>query len=484
MAVFQGEPVANRPGARANPPEPLIDRAMTNNARLRPDEFAILEEEARRNQIPEQFSSVLEQERLTRGLTPAQAEALNLQREQISEGPRGLDYLENLTTGRTPEELTRVGQGIEDLGADYYRGYMDRGSYTMGSLEQNYPELYEREQAIRAGDIDPYLQQIGDQSIDPYLERVQTRGIDPADISRFQDPYMRDVVDASLRDFDVGTDRAANVRRARQAGAGAFGGRQGLYDAQLDAEIARQRGGLGAGLRSQGYQQALGAATRQADLGQRADISDQSTMLRGGQTQLQRDLTADRLNQATMLAGGRDQLARGLTAQQATAQNIMNRKLRDADLAYQGDRQRLGAIGARERGLGLQANLAQQNAQLAQEYARLGLLGQQIGGQNIGRLFDIGTGQFKQPLQLLTLGTERFGEDRTRDALREYEEESRGSGQNFGFGMTPYKSPGSPGQGTLNLFGDSGAFGFGGNTSGFGGSGYGPFADPNEPTYA
>jgi hypothetical protein len=442
---------------------------MTDNARLRPDEVAILEEEARRNQIPERFSSVLEQERLTRGLTPAQAEALNLQREQISEGPRGLDYLENLTRG--------TAEGIEDLGADYYRGYMDRGSYTMGSLEQNYPELYEREQAIRAGDIDPYLQQIGDQSIDPYLERVQTRGIDPADISRFQDPYMRDVVDASLRDFDVGADRAANVRRARQAGAGAFGGRQGLYDAQLDAEIARQRGGLGAGLRSQGYQQALGAAIRQADLGQRADISDQATMLRGGQTQLQRDLTADRLNQATMLAGGRDQLARDLTAQQATAQNIMNRKLRDADLAYQGDRQRLGAIAARERGLGLQSGLAQ-------EYARLGLLGQQIGGQNIGRLFDIGTGQFKQPLQLLTLGTERFGEDRTRDALREYEEESRGSGQDFRFGMTPYESPGSPGQGTLNIFGDSGAFGFGGNASGFGGGGYGPFADPNEPTYA
>jgi len=411
------------------------------------------------------------------GLTPAQQEATRRQLALLDEQPRGLDYLENLTTGRTPEELTRVGQGIEDLGADYYRGYMDRGSYTMGSLEQNYPELYEREQAIRAGDIDPYLQQIGDQSIDPYLERVQTRGIDPADISRFQDPYIREVVDASLRDFDVGTDRAANVRRARQAGAGAFGGRQGLYDAQLDAEIARQRGGLGAGLRSQAYQQALGAATRQADLGQRADISDQATMLRGGQTQLQRDLTADRLNQATMLAGGRDQLARDLTAQQATAQNIMNRKLRDADLAYQGDRQRLGAIGARERGLGLQSGLAQ-------EYARLGLLGQQIGGQNIGRLFDIGTGQFKQPLQLLTLGTERFGEDRTRDALREYEEESRGSGQDFRFGMTPYESPGSPGQGTLNLFGDSGAFGFGGNASGFGGSGYGPFADPNEPTYA
>jgi len=419
MAIFRGEPVANSPGMRDQTEiskpinEPIYDRAFSAS------------------ELP------IEQQ-VGIGLTPAQQEATRRQLALLDEQPRGLDYLENLTTGRTPEELTRVGQGIEDLGADYYRGYMDRGSYTMGSLEQNYPELYEREQAIRAGDIDPYLQQIGDQSIDPYLERVQTRGIDPADISRFQDPYMRDVVDASLRDFDVGTDRAANVRRARQAGAGAFGGRQGLYDAQLDAEIARQRGGLGAGLRSQAYQQALGAATRQADLGQRADISDQATMLRGGQTQLQRDLTADRLNQATMLAGGRDQLARDLTAQQATARNIMNRKLQDADLAYQGDRQRLGAIAARERGLNMQANLAQQNAQLAQEYARLGLLGQQIGQAGMGQLYDFGTGQFTQPRELLALGTARFGEDQSLDRNTTYDETIRGSSSGFdakaGFG--------------------------------------------------
>eukprot|EP01047_Picozoa_sp_COSAG01_P115334 COSAG01_NODE_43984_length_424_cov_0.390769_1_plen_39_part_10 len=35
----------------------------------------------------------------------------------------------------------------------------------MGSLEQNYPELYKREQDIKA-------QTIGDQSISPYLQNI------------------------------------------------------------------------------------------------------------------------------------------------------------------------------------------------------------------------------------------------------------------------------------------------------------------------
>ena len=132
-----------------------------------------------------------------------------------------------------------------------------------------------------------------------------------------------------------------------------------------------------------------------------------------------------------MLAGGRDQLARGLTAQQQTAQNIMNRKLRDADLAYQGDRQRLSAIGARERGYGVQAGLAQQNAKLAQEYARLGLLGQQIGQSGMNQLYDFGTGQFTQPLQLLGLGTQRFGEQDNLEQNRMFDETITGSSSGF-----------------------------------------------------
>tara|TARA_R110000764_G_scaffold240036_1_gene341683 strand:+ start:817 stop:2304 length:1488 start_codon:yes stop_codon:yes gene_type:complete len=495
MAVFQGERVAGNFGGRV---DQLIFDNQVQQAGLTPEETRILQEQRRQSNIPENFQSSLETERRGRGLTPTQIEALNLQRNQLGQKTEGLDYLENLTqrgisniddigqsTFETDDRLRQVSGDVGNLGKDYYQGYMDRGSYTMGSLEQNYPELYKREQDINAqtiGDqsISPYLQNIGSSSIDPYLERVgtdqiDTRGINTADIRRFQDPYMQDVVDASLQDFDVGVDRASNLRRARQAGAGAFGGRQGLYDATIDAEQARQRGGLGAGLRSEAYQQALGSATRQADLGQTADISDlerglqaqrsnQQTMLEGGQTQLQRDLQAAQYNQRNMLAGGQAQLERDLNAQrynqaanlqgqESTASNIMDRKFRDAGLAYQGDKQRLGAIDSRQANLLGIANIANQRQnlafarggltteqqKLAQEYARLGLTGQQVGQEGIEQMFNIGTRQFAQPFQLLDLGTNRFGGADTSDENEKFNETAKTSSSGFdaklGFGF-------------------------------------------------
>jgi hypothetical protein len=296
------------------------------------------------------------------------------------EGARGVQDLVGSQTPRIEGALERgIGaQGVasdelDRLNRDYYRGYMDRGSYTMGSLEDNYPDLYEREQDISTGRIDPYLQ------------RVATRGISPDSISRFQDPYMQDVVDASLADFDVGVDRASNMRRARQAGAGAFGGRQGLYDAALDAESARGRGALSSGLRSQAYGQALQTALQDAGLAQRADLADQ----------------------ATFLAGGRDQLGRELTADQATARNIMARKQFDVGAAYQGDAQRLGALDRRRASELQRAGLGGTAANLgmagAQQLFNQGLLGSQT-------LYDMGGAQFTQPFQMLNLGTGLFGD--------------------------------------------------------------------------
>eukprot|EP01050_Picozoa_sp_SAG11_P002833 SAG11_NODE_148_length_14747_cov_217.933517_10_plen_482_part_00 len=481
MAVFQGERVAGNFGGRV---DQLIFDNQVQQAGLTPEETRILQEQQRQANIPETFRSSLETERRGRGLTPTQVEALNLQRNRLGQRPEGLDYLENLTQRGISniddigQSTSQISEDIGNLGKDYYQGYMDRGSYTMGSLEQNYPELYKREQDIKAqtiGDqsISPYLQNIGSSSIDPYLERIgtgeiDTRGINTADIRRFQDPYMQDVVDASLQDFDVGVDRASNLRRARQAGAGAFGGRQGLYDATIDAEQARQRGGLGAGLRSEAYQQALGSATRQADLGQTADISDlerglqaqrsnQQTMLEGGQTQLQRDLQAAQYNQRNMLAGGQAQLERDLQAQrynqaanlqgqESTASNIMDRKFRDAGLAYQGDKQRLGAIDSRQANLlGIsnlnfaRGGLTTEQQQLAQEYARLGLTGQQVGQEGIGQMFDFGTRQFAQPYQLLDLGTNRFGQATNLNKDEQYNETATNSQSGFdaklGFGF-------------------------------------------------
>ena len=413
---FGNEPVARSPGRRVDNSVPRTDAQTYDPARTA-------------NLNNNMF-----------GLYPLQEEGARGVRDVIARDPTpGIDDPVDFTgaINRGVDAQGVGGQYLDDLNRNYYNEYADRGSYTMGSLEQNYPELYEREQAINARNIDPYTQQIGGQSIDPYLERVSTgqidtRGIDTDDISRFQNPYMDSVVDASLADFDTGADRASNIRRARQAGAGAFGGRQGLYDATLDAETNRQRAGLGAGLRAQGYNQALGAAVQQAGLGQRADISDldrslaaqrsnQATMLAGGQTQLQRDLEAQRLNQATALNAGRDQLGRELTAQQATAQNIMNRKLQDAGLAYQGDQQRMNALNQMRQSALQQAGLAQTGSNLAlagnqqqmannQQQFQQGLLNNQFNLDANRTLYDMGTSQFTQPYQLLNIGTNLFGD--------------------------------------------------------------------------
>jgi len=136
--------------------------------------------------------------------------------------------------------------------------------------------------------------------------------------------------------------------------------------------------------------------------------------LAGGQTQLQRDLEAQRLNQATALNAGRDQLGRELTAQQATAQNIMNRKLQDAGLAYQGDQQRMNALNQMRQSALQQAGLAQTGANLAmagnQQQFQQGLLGNQFNLDANRTLYDMGTSQFTQPYQLLNIGTNLFGD--------------------------------------------------------------------------
>ena len=400
MARFQGEVVRyNPPTAGANDfystqEEPLYDRRMGEPPQTAPAEQGLN----------------------LQGLTPAQvraAEELDRRigqtdfRSPLDRTDRGLDYLDELTRGAIgQQDIAR--QELGDIGRDYLRGYQDRGSYTMGSLETQWPELYERERAIEAS------------RIDPYMERIGTTGIDTADIQRFQDPYMRDVVDTSLADYDEAIQRSENTRRARQAGAGAFGGREGLYEAALNAESARQRAGLGAGLRSQGYQQALAAAQREAELGQRAE----------------------QLDQATWLTGGRDQLMRDLEAQRQTAANIMDRKRADIAGAYQGDEQRMRAIRDRINTTLGQAGLGSEQARLGDVYGgrglesgRLGLLGGQLSLDQLQALYNMGTGQFRQPLDLLGLGTQRFGQRDWLDQESTLREEEKKSGSTFGAGF-------------------------------------------------
>jgi len=148
-------------------------------------------------------------------------------------------------------------------------------------------------------------------------------------VDSYLNPYLKDVVDSSASDFDA---HAGNVRAQQAldlAGAGAFGGSgAALTQSMTEGELARGRASTLAGLRSRAYEQALGAASGDADRATQARIANAQTALQdraqktglGFQTQ-QQLFAADanqRANIATQAEVGRMQ--RELNQQQREAQ--------------------------------------------------------------------------------------------------------------------------------------------------------------------
>jgi hypothetical protein len=90
-------------------------------------------------------------------------------------------------------------------------------------------------------------------------------------ISAFYNPFEQRVVDTSLADFDYGAGQQNAQANLDLAGDTTFGGSSGaLYKSALGGELARGRGALSAGIRSDGFKTALGGATSQAQLNEQA----------------------------------------------------------------------------------------------------------------------------------------------------------------------------------------------------------------------
>lgn len=88
-------------------------------------------------------------------------------------------------------------------------------------------------------------------------------------IGRFINPYLRDVVGATSADLDANDGRVRARQALDLAGSGAFGGSgAALTQSATEGELSRARATSLGNLRSQGYSQALGAATSQAQLQQ------------------------------------------------------------------------------------------------------------------------------------------------------------------------------------------------------------------------
>jgi len=136
----------------------------------------------------------------------------------------------------------------------------------------------------------------------PFLQAAQA-STGPGAYKQFMSPYQQDVIDTTMADFDVQAQKGAQGIPAAAIAAGAFGGgREGVQRAEYQASSDRNRAGIQAQLRQQGFGQAqqlaqqnyanqlgLGSAQQQF-MGQ--DIGALSTMGAQNQAQQQAQLSA------------------------------------------------------------------------------------------------------------------------------------------------------------------------------------------------
>ncbi|MED5549877.1 MAG: tail fiber domain-containing protein [Pseudomonadota bacterium] len=112
------------------------------------------------------------------------------------------------------------------------------------------------------------------------LPTMNAAQIEQADIDRFMNPYLSDVVGSTAADLQdqFGRVRAANAANA--AGSGAFGSsRYGVREAQTEGEFARALGSTLGGLRADGFNAAADLANQ--DVGRRQDANAANFNLQG-----------------------------------------------------------------------------------------------------------------------------------------------------------------------------------------------------------
>jgi hypothetical protein len=136
----------------------------------------------------------------------------------------------------------------------------------------------------------------------PFLQAAAASA-GPTGFQQFMSPYQQDVIDTTLKEFDVQAQKGIPGLAASAIGAGAFGGgREGVQRAVYGSESDRNRAALAANLRERGFQQAqqlaqqnianqlrLGGA-QQGFLGQ--DVGVLSTLGGANQAQAQAELDA------------------------------------------------------------------------------------------------------------------------------------------------------------------------------------------------
>ena len=169
-------------------------------------------------------------------------------------------------------------------------------------------------------------------SFAPFLQTAAA-STGPQAYQQFLSPFQKDVIDTTLKEFDVQAAKGIPAIAAQAIGAGAFGGgREGVARAEFQQASDRNRAALQAQLLQQGFGQAQQAA--QTAFGQQQALANQQQALANQQLGLgsaQQAFLGQDVGALSTLGAQNQALAQAqLSADQQLAQAQLNQPLQAA----------------------------------------------------------------------------------------------------------------------------------------------------------
>jgi hypothetical protein len=191
---------------------------------------------------------------------------------------------------------------VEAAGKTYLSNLADAtGQYKTADLSKAFGQQFVAGQ----DPLQAQAQTLATQGIGAYKPFLQSASAlaSPSSYQQFMSPYQQDVINETLREFDVQAQKGIPSIAAQAVGKGVLGGgREGVMRSEYQATSDRNRAALQAQLLGQGFQQAQQlnqqalanqlnlAGQQQAFLGQ--DVGALSTLGAQNQAQLQAELAA------------------------------------------------------------------------------------------------------------------------------------------------------------------------------------------------
>jgi hypothetical protein len=162
--------------------------------------------------------------------------------------------------------------------------YLDELTKTVGGIKGiDLSKLYGQQFVAGPGALQTQAEGLstGLGGFQPFLQAAQT-ATGPAAYQQYMSPYQQDVIDTTLQEFDIQSQKGLPALAAQAIGAGAFGGgREGVQRAEYQSESDRNRAALQAQLLQQGFGQAQSLAAQQYN--QQMQLAQQTPALLGQQ---------------------------------------------------------------------------------------------------------------------------------------------------------------------------------------------------------